>query len=179
MSTDLDPEHLHTLLRESRASRKALKRHAQWLDGQPDASKLALIQVARAAGVALPQAAQSWPAKKLIRRALARDAQAQVRSNPQHLDEAFECLHCGAQVPAGGRPVRDHCPACLRSRHVDQVPGDRASDCGGLLDPVGAELRGGQWVIRFVCRRCGHKQNNRAHPDDDPAMLAKISALVP
>lgn len=177
MTPDVDPELLHTLLRESRASRKALKRHAIWLQGQPDATRAALIQVARSAGASLPDAALKWPAKKLIRRALARESEAQVRSNPQHLDEAFACLHCGMQVPAGGRPVRDHCPSCLRSLHVDRVPGDRASDCGGLLDPVGAEQRAGQWVIRFQCRRCGHKQNNRAHPEDDPALLAKVSAL--
>jgi hypothetical protein len=45
------------------------------------------------------------------------------------------------------------------------------------LDPIGAQQRGGAWVIRYQCRDCGHLQNNKAHPQDDPALLAKVSAL--
>ena len=177
MHTDPDLDLLRALLQESADSRKALKRHGVWLDGEPTETRLALIRIARAQGAELPDQAQGWPGKKLIRRALDRQAQAQVRLNPRHLDQAFECLHCGAAVEAGGRPVRDHCPACLRSQHVDVVPGDRASDCQGILDPIGAQQRSGAWVIRYQCRSCGHLQNNRAHPGDDPALLAKVSAL--
>lgn len=178
MHTDPDTEALRTLLRESADSRKALKRHGQWLDGAPEQVKRALIQLARSQGAELPDQALSWPGKKLIRRALDRQDQAQVRRNPRHLDQGFDCLHCGAAVAIGGRPVRDHCPFCLRSQHVDVVPGDRASDCQGILDPIGARQRGGQWVLRYRCRVCGHEQNNKAHPQDDPALLAQVSALL-
>lgn len=177
MHTDPDPEILRTLLQESAASRKALKRHGLWLDGQSPDTKAALIELARALGADLPDESQNWPGKKLIRRALDRETQAQVRRNPRHLDQGFACLHCSTQVQAGRRPVRDHCPHCLRSQHVDVVPGDRASDCQGILDPIGAQQRSGAWVIRYRCRSCGHLQNNRAHPDDDAALLAKASAL--
>lgn len=177
MNTDLDPELLRTVLTESAASRKALKRHAQWLEGEPLATRRALIDLARQQGAGLPEEAEAWPAKKLIRRALDRQAQAQVRLNPRRIDQGFDCAHCGAQVPLGGRTVRDHCPSCLRSLHVDVVPGDRASDCEGILDPIGAQQRAGAWVIRYRCRSCGHLQNNKAHPHDDPALLARVSAL--
>ncbi|WDF05905.1 RNHCP domain-containing protein [Shouchella hunanensis] len=30
---------------------------------------------------------------------------------------------------------RNHCPFCLYSKHQDIIPGDRASTCGGLMEP--------------------------------------------
>jgi hypothetical protein len=105
--------------------------------------------------------------KRLVRRLLDRAAGAQVRTNPIHRDEAFACQHCGADVPPGGAPVRDHCPRCLRSLHVDVVPGDRAAGCGGLLDPAALLLEsGGQRVIFHKCRSCGAQRRVRAHPED-------------
>lgn len=105
--------------------------------------------------------------KRLVRALLDRAAGAQVRTNPIHRDEAFTCGHCGAEVPPGGAPVRDHCPRCLRSLHVDVVPGDRAAGCGGLLDPVALLLEsGGVRVILHKCRACGAERRVRAHPSD-------------
>lgn len=112
--------------------------------------------------------------KRLVRWLLDRAAGAQVRTNPIHRDEAFTCAHCAAAVPKGGAPVRDHCPRCLRSLHVDVVPGDRAADCGGVLDPAALLLEsGGQRVILHRCRRCGAERRVRAHPDDawPPSLL--------
>ncbi len=110
--------------------------------------------------------------KRLVRAVLDRADDAQVRKNPIHRDEAFTCAHCGAAVPPGGAPVRDHCPTCLRGLHVDVVPGDRAATCGGVLDPVGFERRP-EVVINYRCRRCGHTFTVRAHPDDrvPPSLL--------
>ena len=63
--------------------------------------------------------------------------------------------------------MRDHCPYCLRSLHVDDVPGDRAAGCGGILDPVDLRLEGRAGVvIEYRCRRCGLTHRNRAHPED-------------
>lgn len=104
--------------------------------------------------------------KRLVRALLDRSDAARVRTNPIHVDEAFACGHCGAAVAPGGRPVRDHCPRCLRSLHVDRVPGDRAAGCGGLLDPTALELDHGAVVVRYRCRACGHETRTRAHPDD-------------
>lgn len=110
--------------------------------------------------------AEALSGKKLVRALLERAGGAQVRANPIHVDESFACGHCGAAVSRGGRPVRDHCPLCLRSLHVDVVPGDRAAGCGGFLDPVRFELDHGQVVIHYTCRRCAHGWRGRAHPDD-------------
>lgn len=104
--------------------------------------------------------------KALVRRVLDRSEAAQVRTNPIHRDEAFTCAWCGAAVLPGGAMVRDHCPHCLRSLHVDRVPGDRAADCSGVLQPVGFERAGDVVTIRYRCARCGHEHRVRAHPDD-------------
>jgi predicted RNA-binding Zn-ribbon protein involved in translation (DUF1610 family) len=123
--------------------------------------RAALAAIARERGVD-----PDLPGKKLVRALLDRADAARVRTNPVHVDESFTCGHCGAPVPPGGRPVRDHCPRCLRSLHVDRVPGDRAAGCGGLLDPTALELDHGQVVVRYRCRACGHETRTRAHPDD-------------
>ena len=53
-------------------------------------------------------------------------------------NETFTCHKCGKDVtlhPTGS--ARNHCPYCLYSLHVDtESPGDRASDCHGLMDPI-------------------------------------------
>lgn len=81
-------------------------------------------------------------------------------------------------VLAGGG-YRNHCPRCLHSLHVDVNPGDRASDCGGVLEPVAVESSGKKgWVIVHRCRRCGAVRRNRAalddplEPDDFDAIIA-------
>lgn len=83
----------------------------------------------------------------------------------------FTCANCGRDVPplANGS-VRNHCPACLYSLHVDVFPGDRAADCGGLLEPVGVEHSGRKgWAIVHRCRGCGAVRRNRAALDDPNA----------
>ncbi|RME28565.1 MAG: RNHCP domain-containing protein, partial [Deltaproteobacteria bacterium] len=115
--------------------------------------------------------------KVLVRRILARSEEARRRRNPIHRDEAFTCRWCGAAVPPGGRRVRDHCPWCLRSLHVDVVPGDRAADCGGILQPVELLRRGDEVVIAYRCDRCGHLHRCRAHPDDAIPPSLSISEL--
>ncbi len=108
-----------------------------------------------------------WAGKRLVRAARDREAASRVRTNPIKRDTPFTCGHCGADVARGGARVRDHCPRCLRSLHVDNVPGDRAADCGGLFDPVALTRAHGEVVIAYSCRRCGAKWRGRAHPDDD------------
>jgi hypothetical protein len=67
--------------------------------------------------------------------------------------DVFTCKVCGRQVvPAGaGSTHRNHCPNCLSSLHVDIEPGDRESDCGGIMEPVAVWVRkGGEWAIIHV-----------------------------
>ena len=55
--------------------------------------------------------------------------------------DSFTCKVCGRLVvPEGaGSGHRNHCPNCLASLHVDEAPGDRAADCGGIMEPVGGD----------------------------------------
>jgi predicted RNA-binding Zn-ribbon protein involved in translation (DUF1610 family) len=102
------------------------------------------------------------------------------RFTVQGTNNAFVCLQCGAAVqPLGNGSVRNHCPACLHSRHVDVLPGDRASDCGGAMVPVGAEQSGKKgWIVLHRCQKCGFTGRNRAalddtqQPDDWDALIA-------
>lgn len=68
--------------------------------------------------------------------------------------EAFVCKVCGRTVvPQGaGSDHRNHCPNCLSSLHVDIEPGDRASDCGGIMDPIAVWVRknGETTVVRKI-----------------------------
>lgn len=94
-------------------------------------------------------------------------------------NQGFECAHCGADVPplANGS-YRNHCPFCLHSQHVDVFPGDRASDCGGLLEPVATMLDGKKgWIVVHRCARCGAERRNKAALDD-PACPDDLEALA-
>ncbi len=171
---------IEALLKRARGARGRLKREAAWLNTQPPEFVQAVVDYSRKRGIELPDDAASWSSKKLLRACLNRSVAAQVRMNPIVRDESFDCSHCGAAVPIHGRTARDHCPHCLRSLHVDDVPGDRASGCGGLLDPTSCETRNGGWVIRYRCRTCGAEKTNRAlldgEPPDDVRVLAKLSS---
>ncbi len=160
---------------ESR-SRGDIKRAGAWLDGEGRDQRAALVARAAARGAVIPEDWQEMPGKKLVRLCLARATEAQVRTNPIHRDEAFTCLHCGRDVPPGGRRPRDHCPWCLHSLHVDVVPGDRAAGCDGTLVPIAVDL--GDLVYR--CARCGAVRRNRIlddlDPPDDPSAIAACAA---
>ncbi len=93
--------------------------------------------------------------------------------------DMFTCKQCGRPVfPDGaGSGHRNHCPNCLVSLHVDIEPGDRQSDCGGLMDPIAVWVRrGGEWAVIHRCRRCGALSSNRTAADDNPAKLLSIAA---
>ena len=79
--------------------------------------------------------------------------------------ENFTCANCGATVSGNG--YTNHCPRCLWSRHVDENPGDRASDCGGLMEPVSAEPGRNGFVITHKCKKCGKTIRQHASDDDD------------
>ena len=92
--------------------------------------------------------------------------------------DSFSCRVCGRLVkPEGaGSSHRNHCPNCLCSLHVDITPGDRAADCGGVMEPVAVWVRkGGEWAIIHRCRRCGALSANRVAADDNPMKLMSIA----
>jgi hypothetical protein len=154
-------------LLDRRFSRGELKRLASALDRDP-ALREAVIAEAVRRGAAPPDGAAGWPGKRVLRWARGRADEAQERTTPIARDEAFVCAHCGLAVPPHGRTARDHCPRCLRSAHVDVVPGDRAAGCGGVLDPVAVEGSSAAPRIRYRCRSCGAEKVNRAALDGDP-----------
>ena len=93
-------------------------------------------------------------------------------------EESFTCKNCGWLVtPDGaGSSHRNHCPNCLCSLHLDLEPGDRASDCGGLMEPVAVWVRGsGEWALIHRRRRCGAFSSNRVAADDNPVKLISIA----
>lgn len=93
-------------------------------------------------------------------------------------NETFTCKHCGTEVTPGGAGSdhRNHCPNCLHSLHVDIEPGDRASDCGGLMEPIAVWVRNnGEWAIIHRCKRCGALSSNRVLADDNPVKLMSIA----
>lgn len=92
--------------------------------------------------------------------------------------ESFTCKVCGWLVvpDQAGTEHRNHCPNCLHSLHVDMEPGDRSSDCGGVMEPVAVWVRrGGEWAIIHRCKRCGALSSNRVAADDNPLKLLSMA----
>jgi len=79
--------------------------------------------------------------------------------------EDFTCENCGDKITGNG--YTNHCPACLYSKHVDVDPGDRKSDCGGIMTPVEIELEGKEYSIVHQCDVCGYSKKNKISPQDD------------
>lgn len=102
------------------------------------------------------------------------------RARPRRADATrwFHCVRCSRPVTpeASGTQHRNHCPWCLWSRHVDDVPGDRAADCGGAMEPIAVwSRRGGDWAVIHQCRKCGALHSNRIAGDDDELALVSIA----
>lgn len=92
--------------------------------------------------------------------------------------EHFTCTVCGAPVTPedAGSQHRNHCPQCLSSMHVDNTPGDRASLCKGVMDPIGIWVRkNDEWAIIHRCRACGVLHANRIAADDNQDLLMTIA----
>ncbi len=101
------------------------------------------------------------------------------QSQDTTIEQPFRCQACGAWVepPESGGRHRNHCPHCLASIHADEIPGDRASPCRGIMDPVSVWVRRkGEWAIIHRCRVCGCLRSNRVAADDNPAKLLAIAA---
>ena len=79
--------------------------------------------------------------------------------------EDFTCENCGELVVGNG--FTNHCPRCLFSKHVDINPGDRAEECGGLMEPIEVGLEKDKYVITQKCLKCGRIWQNEASAGDD------------
>lgn len=82
-------------------------------------------------------------------------------------DNGFVCLHCGKEVSPLGYTSRNHCPYCLRSLHIDNIPGDRANTCLGIMEPIEIENSPKKgYVIVYKCSKCGEIKKNKSADDD-------------
>ena len=91
-------------------------------------------------------------------------------------DEEFICENCGKKISKLGYTSRDHCPYCLYSKHVDNMPGDRKEDCKGLLKPMQVELDSKKgYVIIYKCEKCNAIRKNKAAEDDNKELLIQLT----
>lgn len=87
--------------------------------------------------------------------------------------EDFVCQVCGKKVVGSG--YTNHCPNCLYSKHVDEnTPGDRGSDCKGLMEPLRVEVKKGNYVIIHKCKKCGKEMRNKASKEDNFEVILKL-----
>lgn len=94
----------------------------------------------------------------------------------QRTIEDFTCAHCGRTVTGDG--FTNHCPHCLYSRHVDVNPGDRAENCGGLMQPIGLEQKGDEWIVVQRCVKCQATRKCKTRGDDQDAVLTFAKELA-
>ena len=83
------------------------------------------------------------------------------------IDENFICENCGMEVNKLGYTARDHCPHCLYSKHLDINPGDRAADCGGMMEPIDIEQKDGNYIVVQRCKKCGFIRRNKTTSEDE------------
>ena len=87
--------------------------------------------------------------------------------------EDFICEKCGKKVK--GKGYTDHCPECLWSKHVDINPGDRKSECDGLMEPIGAEVKSDEYTIYYRCTKCWFRHRVKSVPDDNFDEIIKLT----
>ena len=87
--------------------------------------------------------------------------------------ENFRCKNCGCEVFGNG--YTNHCPVCLYSKHVDIHPGDRLSECKGLMMPIDFETKDGTYVVTHCCLVCNIEKKNKTAPNDNFGILLQLS----
>lgn len=93
----------------------------------------------------------------------------------------FICQHCGKEVqPLTNGSYRNHCPFCLHSLHVDIMPGDRANECGGIMEPIQIIYNHNKgFQVKHRCQKCGFERNNIISEDvRQPDDIKAITALM-
>ena len=102
------------------------------------------------------------------------------RRGDRRRSPSFRCGHCRLDVPieAVGTAHRNHCPNCLWSKHVDRTPGDRAAECGSLMEPIAITVRDrGEWVLVHRCTGCDDVHLNRSAGDDNALVLLQLAVM--
>lgn len=83
-------------------------------------------------------------------------------------NQGFICQNCQRKVePIARGSYRNHCNYCLYSLHLDEVPGDRSSDCHGIMRPLRIETKKKHWQIIHQCEKCQQSKANKMADDDE------------
>lgn len=99
----------------------------------------------------------------------------------------FICENCGQDImPLNNGSYRNHCPYCLYSKHVDNMPGDRQSMCKGLMKPIGTRITSKKGIqIIHECINCNIRKANKVAENDTQAdsideiiKLLKVQNLI-
>ena len=81
-------------------------------------------------------------------------------------NEPFICKNCGRLVVETG----------AGTQHLDDEPGDRAANCGGVMEPVAVWIqKNGEWKLIHRCKICGVLHSNRIAADDNPLKLMSLA----
>lgn len=100
-----------------------------------------------------------------------------AKKNFIRCQEDFVCEFCKAEVKGTG--YTNHCPNCLWSKHVDkEVPGDRQSECLGMMEPARLEIKNQKYMIIHRCLKCGKTIKNKTSPDDNFEKILQISRKI-
>ena len=94
----------------------------------------------------------------------------------QRRKENFICENCGFLMEGDG--YQNHCPKCLYSKHVDVNPGDRAAECGGLMEVVDVSQKKGEFILLHQCVTCGHQRKNKTQEGDDVDVVIEIVQCI-
>jgi DNA-directed RNA polymerase subunit RPC12/RpoP len=92
---------------------------------------------------------------------------------------SFLCKNCGVKNEALKGGLRNHCKKCLCSLHVDlSSPGDRLSDCKGIMLPIVLDYSGKKgYIIIQKCKKCGKEMKNKKAEDDEFDEILKLTNL--
>ena len=99
-------------------------------------------------------------------------------NRPRRHSDSFTCICCKQAISthAYGTRNRNHCPACLWSRHVDDAIGDRNSGCNRPMEPIAISVaETGEWSIIHRCTDCGRLRPNRIAGDDSEVALLMLA----
>lgn len=57
---------------------------------------------------------------------------------------------------------------------MDINPGDRESECLGAMEPIGVELKAGDYVITHQCVKCSFVRKNKTTKEDDFRVILSL-----
>jgi len=90
--------------------------------------------------------------------------------------EDFVCGKCHFAVIGNG--YTNHCPKCLWSKHVDINPGDRAEKCGGMMEPIGVEIKNKEYFLIHKCKKCRVEKRKKVEKNDNFDEVIKLAKKI-